>query len=167
MVINRQLADPSAHIVVEANPQLLPLLEQNRKRNGGAFRVCHAAVGDGQPLRMELSSGILTTRQVEGSTGPSVVEVPGCTLAALSSEHGPFTALVMDVEGAEATVLLGSDWTWKALRLIVVEMHPSITGQDAYERMGEELTAAGFRLLDRRDGQTHVVEAWQRETKNL
>ena len=44
---NRRLHKPNKHVVVEANPALLPLLEQNRDRNDCQFKIVHAAVSHG------------------------------------------------------------------------------------------------------------------------
>jgi hypothetical protein len=38
-IINRRLADPARHVVVEANPGMIPLLTRNRDRNGCRFRI--------------------------------------------------------------------------------------------------------------------------------
>ena len=44
---NRRLRQPEKHVVVEANPTLVPMIEQNRERNGCRFRIVNAAVSYG------------------------------------------------------------------------------------------------------------------------
>src|SRR5689334_23255275 len=44
---NKRLTDPQRHVVVEANPDLLRLLEENRDRNACRFSVMHGALGYG------------------------------------------------------------------------------------------------------------------------
>jgi hypothetical protein len=39
-LVNRILADPRRHVVFEAHPQVAPILEANRARNGCQFQVC-------------------------------------------------------------------------------------------------------------------------------
>jgi len=41
-VVNRRLTNPENHIVVEANPELIPYLERNRKINNCRFQIVNA-----------------------------------------------------------------------------------------------------------------------------
>ena len=160
MIINRRLISPELHLVVEANPFLIPFLEKNRQRNQGHFRVLHAAVGDGSPLSLDVSKGVLTSTQASGGALARTEKVPGCTLESLCSQNGPFDVLVMDVEGAEQQVLRGE--AWRLMRLIIVEWHPTLIGQDVFQQGQEALRSAGFRCVVSRQGSPHIVEAWER-----
>jgi len=158
--INRRLASPKQHLVVEANPVLIPFLEKNRERNQGHFRVLHAAVGDGSPLALDVSQGVLTSTRA-GSGAPARAEiVPGCTLESLCTKEGPFDVLVMDIEGAEQQVLRGE--AWRSVRLIIVEWHPTLIGQDAFQQGQDALRSAGFQCVASRQGNPHIVEAWEK-----
>ena len=42
---NRRLRNPAGHVVVEANPALIPVLTANRDRNGARFTVVHGMAG--------------------------------------------------------------------------------------------------------------------------
>lgn len=163
VTINRVLAAPENHWVVEANPALIPFLEKNRELNQGRFQVLHCAVGDGCPLALDVSSGLLTSTRAVNDSAAKIERVPGCTVDSLFSEHGPFDVLVMDVEGAEAQVFLGRGHAWHSVRLIVVEWHPTIIGQEAFERAKSELITAGFHCIASRPGDSHIVEAWERD----
>src|ERR1700733_14422719 len=44
---NKLLRDPSAHVVVEANPLVIPQLELNRKLNGRGFEILNCAIAYG------------------------------------------------------------------------------------------------------------------------
>src|SRR5882672_2309936 len=44
---NRRLRDAARHVVVEANPEIAPLLEANRKRNRSRFFIVEKAIGYG------------------------------------------------------------------------------------------------------------------------
>lgn len=164
MVINRRLSNPERHLVIEANPLLIPLLNHNRERNGGGFKVLNRAVGDGLPLQLDVSSGLLTSHRTS-SPGQTVKTVDGCTLDGLFAEHGPFDVIVMDVEGAEQQVLLGESVAWKKVRAIIVEWHPSIIGEAALRDARQALADAGFECSASQAGALHVVEAWERTAK--
>jgi Met-10+ like-protein len=47
-VANKRLKDPTRHIAIEANPDLLALLVENRNRNGCLFTVLNQAVAYGR-----------------------------------------------------------------------------------------------------------------------
>ena len=160
MTINRRLVSPEQQLVVEANPFLIPFLEKNREQNQGHFRVLHAAVGDGSPLSLDVSQGLLTSTQATGGAPARTEMVPGCTLESLCSQEGPFDVLVMDVEGAEQQVLRGE--AWRSMRLIIVEWHPTLIGQNAFQHGQDDLRSAGFRCVASRQGNPHIVEAWER-----
>ena len=135
-------------------------LEKNLQRNQGHLRVLHAAVGDGSPLSLDVSKGVLTSTQASGGALARTEKVPGCTLESLCSQNGPFDVLVMDVEGAEQQVLRGE--AWRLMRLIIVEWHPTLIGQDVFQQGQEALRSAGFRCVVSRQGSPHIVEAWER-----
>lgn len=162
MAINSQLKTPTSHLVVEANTKLIPFLESNRNRNGGQFQILNRAIGDGTSLKLDTQSGILTSALSEHISNKAIV-VQGCTIKSLFADYGPFDALVMDIEGAEAQVLLGSCQSWKSVRVIIAEMHPFIIGEAAYIEVHLKLKAAGFNCVASRSGQPHVVEVWTRD----
>lgn len=164
MVINRRLSNPERHLVIEANPLLIPLLNQNRETNGGSFIVLNRAVGDGLPLELDVSSGLLTSHR-NSSPGQNVKIVDGCALDGLFAEYGPFDVIVMDVEGAEQQVLLGKSHAWKNVRVIIIEWHPSIIGDGILRDAREALADAGFECSASQSGALHVVEVWERRAK--
>ena len=160
MVINRRLQNPSRHLVVEANPALIPWIHTNRDRNGGGFHILHAAAGNGEALRFNGATGMLTGREADEPSEGVLVE--GKSLSELWQSFGPFTVLVMDIEGAERSVFTGRDEHWKDCHLIVVEWHPSLITEAAVAECRDRLVSAGFRCVGTRSGSLHVVEAWRR-----
>jgi FkbM family methyltransferase len=110
--------------VVEANPALIPVIEQNLAANGnGEATVLHAAVTGWVP---EGATGALTlapgfTASSLKSKGPNTVEVPLVPITDLIRACRPHV-IFMDVEGAEADLFKRA---WKCpLRFMVVELHP-------------------------------------------
>ena len=161
MNINARLKTTTSHLVVEANPMLIPYLKSNRNSNGGRFEVLNCAIGDGTSLYLDTQSGVLTSTLSERSSNTTVT-VPGATTDSLFKDYGPFDALVMDIEGAEVQVLLGSSQSWKSVRLIIAELHPCIIGQHAYLEMHSRLIEANFKCVENQIGKPHVVEVWER-----
>jgi FkbM family methyltransferase len=111
-------------LTVEANPDLLPVIEANLAANGqaGASVLHGAATGpatEGATAPFHLSDGF--TGSSLGGAGRRTVEVPLIAITDLIRSHRPHVIL-MDVEGAEAQMF---DRPWKCpLRFFVLELHP-------------------------------------------
>jgi hypothetical protein len=48
------------------------------------------------------------------------------------------------------------------MRLIILEWHPQIIGNENFRRGQDLLREAGFRRLESITGTSHVVEAWEK-----
>lgn len=147
---NRQLASPDRHIVVEAIPSLAALVERNRDLNGCQFRVVNAALAYGAPtVTFSVHNNFVGSR-LNGEFGTSV-SVPSITLGQIIDQAG-FNgfSLICDIEGAEAD-LVAHELGLIANRVafLLVEIHPTILGEDVANRVVEDLTRAGFTLAER------------------
>jgi FkbM family methyltransferase len=154
---NQLLRDRSRHLVVEANPLLIPWLYRNRELNGSGFIVEHCAVG--KPP--EVTFYIHSTAVVDGSSkhkSARGVRLPCRSLRELHERYGPFTTLIADVEGSEIDVLEDSREVLKSYRLAVIEFHPTIIGEEKVARCKQILTECGLRPV----GKAGFTEAWQR-----
>lgn len=145
---NMQLNDKSKHVVVEPNPELIPWLVLNRDRNGACFTIEHCMVFDGATSAdffiHPLIVGGSAQRVTERKTRVAVRE-----LAELHQRYGQFTVLVMDIEGGEVRFVLDNIRRLHGFRLLLVEEHPTITGDKGIEEMHGALKTAGFKLAER------------------
>lgn len=156
-VANKLLDDPAAHVVVEGNPLCIPVLEQNKTLNAAGFRIEHCAVSGGS----EVSFFIHPVYIVGGTTQRKtdrVCRVPGKSLASLDAEFGPFTVLIMDVEGSEWEVLAESQAVLQNYRLVIAELHDWAIGKAGVEDCRRILRAAGFLFED----SAGLTEVWRR-----
>ena len=156
-VTNQLLRDRSRHLVVEANPLLIPWLFRNREANHSGFLVEHCAVGKPPEVTFYLPSIAV----VDGSAkreSARAVRLPSRSLPELHERYGPFDTLVADVEGSEIDVLEGSAAVLQTYRLAIIEFHASIIGETQVARCREILTNSGLRLV----GRAGLTEAWQR-----
>jgi FkbM family methyltransferase len=154
---NQLLRDRSRHVVVEANPLLIPWLFRNRELNNSNFLVEHCAVG--KPP--EVTFYIHSTSVVDGSSqrkSGRAVRLPCRSISELNERYGPFSTLIMDVEGSEYDVLEAAPALLKNYRLAVIEFHEWAIGAKKLARCKEILTAAGLQLV----GKSSDTEAWQR-----
>ncbi len=144
-LVNRQLANPDAHVAIEANPDLLPLLERHRQMNGARFHIRHAAVAyDGPTVSFARSRDSLA-----GSlTGSGLREpVPAVTVDQVAREAGfAQFGLLCDIEGAEMAILrhdeaaLTGHAAW-----VVMESHRAADGRDLAPEVIGWFVARGFR----------------------
>lgn len=143
---NRKLSDPTRHVVVEANPAMVPLLSTNRDLNRCRFTVLNCALGyDSDTITLDLDPDFVGSSAV-GRVGNSTVVVRTTTAATIMADHGfEQCGIICDIEGAEAELIerefpeLG-----ERVRYIMAEFHPHIIGRDATERLFELLQTMGF-----------------------
>jgi FkbM family methyltransferase len=154
-VTNARLQEKSRHVVVEANPFLLPYLYANRERNGGGFLIVHGIVSPEAVSRLNFQGNIHSSSS-KGAASDSAILLPGVTATEISRRFGPFDVLIMDIEGSEAEVILQERETIKAFRLLIIEFHPGIIGVAACEKIKGVLREIGFSNTT----QSENVEVW-------
>ena len=150
-LLNRRLRTPDRHVVVEANPQNLPMLIGNRNRNGCKFEILHGAAGvANRTVRLYFGNGALTASSIAATDNS--VEVSGITLEQVIRDRGfDSCALVCDIEGSEINLIQSEIATFRSrVEVFIVEFHPSINGLQIVEDTQTFLQANGF------------VELWQR-----
>lgn len=156
-VTNKLLADKSQHVVVEANPFCLPGLYRNRELNQAGFLVEHCVV-DARPEATFFLHRFITGSSSHIKTARPV-RLPGKSLRQLERERGPFTALIIDIEGSELEVFEASPDLLKGYRLVIAELHEWVIGAAGVERCRQILRDSGLKFIARGG----IVEAWRRE----
>jgi hypothetical protein len=84
------------------------------------------------------------------------VRVPGRTLLGLSERYGPFSVLIIDIEGSELECLRSSRSILDRFRLVLIELHDWVIGADGVEECRRILKESGFEMTDR----SFITEAW-------
>jgi FkbM family methyltransferase len=146
-VTNRLLKFPEHHVVVEANPELLPYLEQNKTHTGSSFAIENCMVSD-KPMNDFYIGPSIGESSVRRKTLKKI-SVPGCTIGDLEQKHGlRFDTLIIDIEGAEL-VFFRENKTWlQHLNTVIIETHPHpeiLSDQEVAECL-EILEGAGLHL---------------------
>jgi FkbM family methyltransferase len=157
-VTNKLLADKSRHVIVEANPFCIPTIYRNREINRAGFLVEHCAVG----LEREVTFYLHPVYIVGGTSQRASnrpVRLPAKSLRQLEEERGPFSALIIDIEGSEREVFEDSRDLLKRYRLVIAELHDWAIGNDGVERCREILRDSGLQLV----GRAGITEAWLRK----
>lgn len=164
-LVSRWLAKtfPDAEIVaVEMDRDNFSLLRQNLEILGHRVQLVHAAVWtheDGVSYSLESSEDAYAVQQNGREAPGPPVRVPSVTPDSLVDLFGgrPIDLVKMDLEGAEAPLLLEADTSWLArVRCLNVEVHEP----EFLEPITGALSGAGFRV---EAGKVHwsSLEAWR------
>lgn len=157
---NKVLSDKTRHVVVEANPFCIPWLHRNRDLNGCQFLIEHCAVSQAHEVTFHLNPKMIVSSSIQANGGSNIpVRVPARSLNELDARHGPFTALIMDIEGAELETFENARDLLKRYRLVIVELHDWALGEAGLKRCREILSEAGLKCRK----QVKWVEAWERD----
>jgi FkbM family methyltransferase len=156
-LVNSQLSSPCRHLVVEANPELIPLLKRHRQLNRACFAIEECAVS----IQPEITISVhrfMTHGGIFTQDGARRIRVRGRSLADLHASHGPFNVLLIDVEGSELEILRISSALLLQYRLVIVELHKELVGAEGLEECRRILASAGLKRLKA----IQSAEAWAR-----
>jgi FkbM family methyltransferase len=131
-VTNKLLTDPTAHVVVEANPLAIPQLEQNRKLNSCKFAIVNRAIAYGADSVTFRPSSDLAGSSITRAGDQAPVTVPAVQLR---------EGLEYDLVCQEADVLKNAD-------TIIMETHARYTGVEKLSDMMTRLKGLGFNLVE-------------------
>jgi FkbM family methyltransferase len=147
-VTNRFLKRPAAHVVVEANPLVIPQLELNRSLNRCQFEIVNRAIAyEMESVTFRPSSNVCVSSITTVGDQPPVT-VQTIQLGDIVRDHG-FTRfnLICDIEGLEYDLVRHEMDVVKNADTIILETHARFIGEDKCRLMMSELEHAGFRIV--------------------
>lgn len=141
-------------LVVEPQKRLAEAYAHIRPRDVVFNGLVGAKQGDAAFHEVDRLHGFSTTvaENAEGAAefgaGFRTLTLPMATLAQLCERHGltQIDILKIDVEGAEADVIAGNDWTRFRPRVLCIEAVAPRTMAPAWEHWEPPLTEAGYRF---------------------
>jgi FkbM family methyltransferase len=152
-VTNAILINPAAHVVVEANPRVIPILQRNRDRNNCKFEILNAAIAYGQSsvtfaLATDFRGGSLR-RSDEVSHEKALVTVAATGLGAIVAQRGydQFT-LICDIEGHEFELVTVDTEILRKVDTLIMETHARLIGEARNNELMEKLSELGFQTID-------------------
>jgi FkbM family methyltransferase len=154
---NKMLRNPQTHVVVEANPDLIGLLKDNRDRNGCTFAILNRAVAYGSDeVSFYQDAGCFLAGSVHVRTATSVT-VPTTSLRRIIRDYAIETCtLICDIEGGEMDLVRHeSDVLEKHVEMVIVEIHGWLLGMNLVQEMNDTFERIGFRCLHEK-GATRV-----------
>jgi FkbM family methyltransferase len=143
---NKILDKESTHIVVEPNPSLIPVLEQNRDINECDFEVYESAYNYNNPrINLTIPDNIWGTssHRDDGSS----VTVDTINLETLVTDHNLSEfVLIVDIEGAEINLIENEiDLLEEYCELLIIEFHDE---KETYEHLVESTNKARESLIE-------------------
>jgi FkbM family methyltransferase len=142
-VTNHLLKHPEHHVVVEANPTLIPYIERNKKYTGSAFSVECCMISNKPENHFYVNEAIGGSSVRRVAAGATQINVPGKTISQLEHAHQiKFDTLIMDIEGAELDFLRENrDWL-RQIDTVFMETHPHP------ENLSDEEVAECLQILE-------------------
>ena len=142
---NKRLRDPQQHVVIEANPDLLPLLEENRDCNDCHFTVLHRAVAYGSDEIIFHQNNDFWASSVQAVTSRTV-KVPTISLQQVIDQFGfDLCTLICDIEGGEIDLVQHEAETLRRrVAMLVIEVHPWCIREDVIDDMLHTLERIEF-----------------------
>lgn len=133
-------------VLVEANPEMIPLLEANLANNGVFPKIINAMVGatDGADADFYVMPDVWSSSAIDkGRQNSRAIRVDTVSLAALLAQARP-TYLIVDIEGAEKDILDANVLKASTVQKICAELHPKYIGKQTTSRLIRDIEEAGF-----------------------
>jgi FkbM family methyltransferase len=152
-VTNAILKNPAAHVVVEANPQVIPILKRNHDLNNCKFEILNAAIAYGHStVTFAVASdfrGSALRRDSDRSYVKNFVTVAATGLGVIVAERGyhQFT-LICDIEGHEFELVTLDADTLLKVDTLIMETHARMIGEAKNNELMEKLSELGFQTID-------------------
>ena len=146
-LINSRLSKGLPHIVVEANPAMIPVLKRNKMLNGCDFHLLNNALGyDEDYIQLNIDKEFVGSSALN-TANSETVKVKTTTLNSLLKEAGlSQVQVICDIEGLERDLIRREILDNERVVALLVEMHPRILGVSEVETLIEELENSGLCL---------------------
>lgn len=148
-VTNKLLQRAEAHIVLEANPQVIPHLESNKNANHCSFKIVNRAIAYDTDSVCFSPSPDLWGSSLNQNRSRKHVSVPTTQLRQiLRDEQFEKYALICDIEGQEYELVMHEPDALETAELIIMEVHPHLIGEEKVKALLSKLADLRFKRID-------------------
>lgn len=149
-IANRMLRNPLSHIVVEANPFAIPLLEQNRTANQCKFQILNSAIAYGPNAvtfspEKDLWGNSLRRRENGDTVTVQTVRLQDIVRA----NHFDSFTLICDIEGHEYELVQNEAEIVRRADTLILEIHPTFIGENQTMGLLDNLKQLGLTEIAR------------------
>ena len=141
-VISAQICGSENVVTYEANPSLEAIIRRNYQLNGVAPQLRLKAISTQRGSTTFFANSNVLSSSLIQRKGASGIDVELDSIGDVCEELRP-TCIVCDIEGAEIDVLPAADLS--DVRLLVVEVHPHVVGEEKVAALIRHIEAQGFR----------------------
>jgi FkbM family methyltransferase len=148
-VTNKLLQRAEAHVVLEANPLVIPHLQSNKDANHCSFKIVNRAIAyDTDNVRFSPSTDLWGSSVLHNRSRKQV-SVPATQLRQiLREEQFEKYALICDIEGQEYELVMHEPDALERAELIIMEVHPHLVGEEKVKGLLSKLAVLGFKTVD-------------------
>ena len=156
-ITNKLINRGNKHIVYEANKELIPWLNKNKKVNNCDFNIINKAVSDGNGVCLS-KSGNYTESYVQNTMDTTMEFVNVVELDELLA-HKDINMIICDIEGAEKYLINNYRDFVKLCNNIMIEIHNNelITKEDLAKVL-DHLSSMGYTKIE----QFRNVQYWSK-----
>lgn len=148
--VNNMINESSNHLVIEANPNLIDIINSNKSLNHSGFELIGSAYHSSEKeLELYIANEFWSssTMKRDGDT----VTVSAVSLEDILSDFDfEDFVLISDIEGGEIELTEESRVLSEKCKLIIIEIHPEKCGEKEIKSLIKELESIGFKIVDRK-----------------
>jgi FkbM family methyltransferase len=148
-VTNRLLQRGEAHIVLEANPLVIPHLQSNRDANHCSFKIVNRAIAyDTDSVSFSPLSDLWGSSLHHNGSHRQVAVSTTQLRQIIEEEQFEKYALICDIEGQEYELVTHEPDVLKRAELIIMEVHPHLIGEEKDKTLLSKLAGLGLKRID-------------------
>jgi len=156
-ITNKLLNNPADHVVVEANPNVLPHLNENRVANSCEFEILNAAIAYDRDSITFVPSMDFWGSSLEQKNGGDPVTVKTLRLRdVISAKNFKAFTLICDIEGYEYDLVRHEAEVLGKADTIILETHARYIGEPKTSELLSTLKQMGFKTVNQ-DSVTYVL----------
>ena len=128
VISNHLLVNKKNHVIIEANPELLPILEFNKKINNSCFNIEHCIISkNDNSTKFKVYDKVVAGsahRRDNRESNERIYNVKNKTLESLVNKYCTFDCIIIDIEGGELDFLIeNTDYIRNQVKYIIIEIH--------------------------------------------
>jgi FkbM family methyltransferase len=147
VAVNSLIKNKNNHLVIEANPDLIPVIQKNKKLNGAEFSIKNCMVGNPETMSGEfgVSDFILGSSAYSKSLKKIKVDV-----VSLFDFINDFNSLMVDIEGGEYALIDEYIDHLHKFDKLMIEFHPFFGfNKEDLKRSVNKIKKCGFKQTAR------------------
>ena len=147
--LNRKLSNRKNHVVLEANPYLIPYLKKNKESNQCEFNIENKIISVKDKNTFYIGESIHSSSTKKRTNEKR--DVDGIRIEELETKYKlKFDTLIMDIEGAEYDLFKDTDFSKLNISTVIFEMHDfnRVLSSEQVNEINLNLNKFGFLYLE-------------------